>query len=176
MRFGSVVLTVVALSLPTLPQKERRTTFILRAPTYYIVVDAHLQDDSTIIVRGASSLPTGSRIAIQAGDGTEFVSESNCASVGEEGFFVQNLRPAKGVRFKWSPNLGVDAVFRTTECQQPKSVLQIVGKHGQYLGNDNYENKIDVHMQMTPGMNKNPQLFQESGWYYGLRTLANVSQ
>jgi hypothetical protein len=57
----------------------------------------------------------------------------------------------------------MDAVFRTDECEQLEGVLQVVGKHGQYLGNDNYDNKIDVHMQMTPGMNKNPQLFQESG-------------
>ena len=176
MKLWLVVFTMMLSSLPALPESPRPGRGRLHAPTYYIVVSGQLLDDNTILVRGASSLPPGSRIAIQAGDGIKSASESACVSIGEDGLFSQKLHPIEGGRFKWSSNLAIDAVFRTNQCEQSDGVLQVVGKHGQYLGNDNYENRIDTHMQMTPGMINNPQLFQESGWYFGLSASARVSE
>lgn len=176
MKLPAVLLAMTVISLPLNSQTGQTRNRRLKAPTYYIVIDGRLRDSGTIVVRGALSLPPGSEVSTQAGDGTKFVTERKCATVGEDGLFSQELHPSNGGTFKWSPQLSIDATFLTTGCRQPIKVLQIVGKHGQYLGNDNYDNKIDIHVQMTPGMDKNPQLFQVSGWFFGLTTSVRVSQ
>ncbi len=176
MRFSLALLPLLIAASIMFVQDTRTSRRTLNASTYYIVISGHLLDENTIVVRGASNLPPRSKIRIQVGDGARFVSESICASVGDEGLFRYELRPIGSAKFKFSPTLAMDAFFRTDECEQPEKVLQIVGKHGQYLGNDNYDGKIDIHMQMTPGMINNPQLFQESGWDFGLSTSARVSE
>jgi hypothetical protein len=176
MKLLAVLTTMLFSSLAAFTQNSQPRPSILQAPTYYIVVHGHLKDEDTIAVRGASNLPPGSMILIQVGDGTKPLAERTCVGVGKEGLFLRELHPVAGIKFKFSTGLGIDAIFRTSECEQPDGVLQVVGKHGQYLGNDNYDNRIDIHMQWTPGMIDNPQLFQESGWYFGLRTSAPVSQ
>lgn len=172
----AVLITMLFSSLAAFTKTSQAKPSILHAPTYYIVVHGRMKDENTIVVHGASNLPPGSMILMQVGDGTKPLAERICVGVGEDGLFLRELHPIAGIKFRFSPRLGIDAIFRTTECGQPDSVLRIVGKHGQYLGNDNYDDKIDIHMQWTPGMLNNPQLFQESGWYFGLLTSAKVSE
>ena len=163
--FAVCVLLVPAIFLG---QRKGVEPHKLSAPTYYIVVAGHLEDDNTVRIQGASSLPVGANIAVELGDGRKLTSDRECIAVDERGFFKREVHSKKGMEF--SGNQSISAVFSTTyPCKQPPSVLAVVGKKGQYLGNDNYDDKIDVGMEWTPGMFDNPQLYQASG-YFGLST------
>jgi hypothetical protein len=166
---ASFVLATGMVASQTNP-KQHRT---LPAPTYYIAAEGQLWDENTVRVRGASNLPIGANISIQVaeftGDGWKDYSESLCVTLTGDGLFKGEVRPKPGMKFR--RNLIVWAAFATNLCKQPSTVLKVVGKKGQYLGNDNYDNVIDVSMTQTKGMLNNPQLFQTSGWFFGLEAI-----
>jgi hypothetical protein len=76
--------------------------------------------------------------------------------VDEKGFFDGQIQPKKGVVFH--RNLILLAEFTTYRPKQPASVLKIVGRKGQELGD----------------LLTNPQIYQVSGPYYVLETIARV--
>ena len=151
----------------------------LTAPTYYIATTAKYWDQITIKFRGASNLPAGAAVSIYVAeidhDGWREFSDAVCISVDEEGFFNGTIQPKRGINFPKSA-LFLIASFAANECKQPPAVLQIIGKKGQYLGNDNYDNAVDVAMRETDGMIHNPQLGQGSGWYFGLSSISRVGR
>jgi hypothetical protein len=146
----------------------------LFAPTYYIAVSADPDVGGIVHVRGASNLPPGAAIqlTIYAQSGN-IKSSSTCVSTGAEGLFKQDVQVSPGVlRPKM---LYVRATFMTDLCKQSASVLRIAGQHGEFLGNDSHKVTIDeVRKGMTEGMFRNPQLFQTSGWYFGISDEAQI--
>jgi hypothetical protein len=169
-----IAVTFAAASSQTPVAPHRKP---LVAPTYYIVVEGHDEDDNTIRVHGASNLPAGANTWVQVTEfegsgGWKDYSESVCVPLGETGILRQEVHPKQGMKFRSS--LIVRAAFRTNLCDQSAAVLGVVGKKGQYLGNDNYDNAIDVSMADTKGMNDNPQVFKGSGGFFGLATIGRV--
>jgi hypothetical protein len=125
----------------------------LSAPTYYIAVKARTCEQDLVKFDGASNLPAGAVMGFRVSDFDEDAwkdyTDEVYVPVSEKGFFEGRIQPKKGMRFR--RNLILVADFTTFRPQQLASVLLVVGKKGQNLG----------------GIN-NPQLFQVSGWYYGL--------
>ncbi len=150
----------------------------LSAPGYYIAVLAQREYEGAIRVRGASNLPAGAKIWLEvdeiAGqDGWNARSAQVCAVVGQNGLFGSELQVTKEAYQK--PLLILRAAFLTNACSQDQKVLQVVGRRGEYLGNDAHPVTMhEVEMGMTPGMLQNPQLFQVSGWYFGIAAIARV--
>ena len=132
-------------------------------------------DSTTVRFHGASNLPAGAQLSIELGN-YEGKPPSHqppeCVSVDEKGLFRGEFHAPKSASFHRGQVL--DATFATYLCKQPSNVLGAVGKKGQFLGNDNYDNAHDVAIGWTEGMFNNPQLFQVSGWYFGLRAFAPV--
>lgn len=142
----------------------------LSAPTYYIAVSATFDYGNVVRVRGASNLPPGSRIALQVfamPDLSKPESDKLCTTVSKDGLFHDELAENASTR----DGLILTADFATNSCKQPDGVLQVVGKHGEHLGNDQHVTLDEVEMGETPGMIQNPQLYQSSGWYFGLSTI-----
>jgi hypothetical protein len=134
-----------AQPMPTAPTN-------LKAPTYYVAADIQECNSGLVRLKGASNLPTGSRLQVQIGElkGSAIVPHGNSeASVRKDGTFAVEVRPVQGKEFR-SHLVGL-VNFETAWNDQPKSVTDIVGTHGERLGDF-----------------KNPQFFQRSGWYYGL--------
>jgi len=118
----------------TVPAPQAR----LSAPTYYIAARAAYDGrPDELYVVGASNLPNRARLHLNVyryiGEGGNAINEGASVVVGEDGFFEANLHPAKGSQFQH--NLVCDIVFATvTDPPQPRSVLQVVGNHGEHLG------------------------------------------
>jgi hypothetical protein len=156
------------------PQSRRK----LSAPTYYLAIKGDLESSDTIRVRGATNVPVGAKIGVVVGQfigdfGFEPYADGVCATVNEGGLFEIELHAKPGKEFRRS--LIAAASFGVNGgCKQPASVLAIVGKKGQHLGNDNYDDAADTSLAETSGMFENPQLNQSSGWYFGLEAIARV--
>ncbi len=150
----------------------------LNAPGYYIAVDATREYEGVIRVRGASNLPVGSKIGVEVEelvpeDGRKPLSTLTCAAVDQKGLFRAELQVAKDVYQK--KGLIVDAIFLTNQCTQDPEVIRVVGHHGELLGNDGRPVTMEeVEQGETPGMRENPQLFQMSGWYFGIGAIARL--
>lgn len=150
----------------------------LEAPGYYIAVDATRDREGAISVRGASNLPVGAKVGLEV---EELVPENGrkplnalvCAAVDRRGLFRAELQVAKDAYQK--KDLIVDAIFLTNQCAQDQEVIRAIGRHGELLGNDGRPVTMEeVEKGMTRGMVENPQLFQVSGWYFGIAALARV--
>lgn len=150
----------------------------LYAPSYYIAIRAQREYEGAIRVRGASNLPPGAKIGLQVEElvpetGRKPLSTLMCQAVDQSGLFSAELQITKETYQK--RGLIVDAIFLTNECSQDQKVLQVVGRHGEFLGNDAHHVTMDeVSNGMTLGMVQNPQLFQVSGWYFGVAAIAPV--
>jgi hypothetical protein len=108
----------------------------LTAPTYYIAARATYDSNPKALeVRGVSNLPAGSILAIEAydslGEKRRPLSESKDVAVGADGFFDVTLTAAAGSSFRH--NIACSIIFMMGP-EQPASVRQIVGKHGDHLG------------------------------------------
>jgi hypothetical protein len=150
----------------------------LTAPTYYLAIKGSLESSDAIRVRGATNLPPGAEIWVGIGQfvgdfGLQPYTDGGCATVRENGLFELELHPISGMKFRRSL-IAVAGFCVNGGCKQPKNVLAIVGKKGQHLGNDNYDDAMDTTMAETPGMFENPQLSQSSGWYFGLEAMNRV--
>jgi hypothetical protein len=165
---------VCALSQTARAQDAQR----LPAPTYYIALYAQIDYGDTIRVKGASNLPPGASVALDVvstnDDGWTEYSKTVCVATSEEGLFNQEITISTGLPHR--NNLFVRATFLTNSwCKQNAHVLQVVGNHGEFLGHDSYHVTMhEAEMGMSPGMVKNPQLFQVSGWYFGISAIARV--
>jgi hypothetical protein len=133
----------------------------LWAPTYYIAARVSYDGrPGELHVVGASNLPAEARLYLNVyryiGEGGSPINESATVVVSEGGFFEATLHPSKGNKFEH--NLVCDIGFAThTEPPQPRSVLQIVGSHGEHLG-----------------FPKNPQVGVMSGDNFTLSELVHV--
>ena len=146
----------------------------LSAPTYYIAVSARLQDAQHVRFEGASNVPPGAKISINvakfSGYGWTSYSADNCSSVNDEGLFAGQLTPKPGLEFPRSGDLVVAATFQTNLCRpQATPVLEALGEKGQRLANVK-----DGDMTELAGLSDNPQIYQVSGWYYGIEAIARV--
>lgn len=108
----------------------------LTAPTYYIAARATYDSDPKALeVRGVSNLPAGSIFAIDAydnfGERSRQLSERKDVTVGPDGFFDVTLSAAAGYSFRH--NIVCEISFMIGP-EQPASVRQVVGKHGEHLG------------------------------------------
>jgi hypothetical protein len=150
----------------------------LHAPGYYIAIDATKEYEGVIRVRGASNLPVGAKIGLTVEglapeNGLKPFNTLACVAVEQSGLFRAELQIAKDAYQK--KDLIVHAIFVTYQCAQDQDVIRAVGRHGELLGNDGRPVTMDeVENGMTRGMTENPQLFQVSGWYFGLGTIARV--
>ncbi|HWG20708.1 MAG TPA: hypothetical protein VG225_09260 [Terracidiphilus sp.] len=149
----------------------------LSAPTYYISIRAQHEYDQVIRVRGASNLPHGARVSLQVlamnGDAWKTYSESKCVAINDKGLFDQEINLSVGDHYRSS--LLVMATFLPNECTQNAHVLHMLGSHGEFLGHDDHRVTMDeVENGETRGMAENPQLFQVSGWYFGISALARI--
>lgn len=150
----------------------------LSAPGYYISVQATLSYGDVIRVRGASNLPVGSSIELKVekinGGPWQDYSKSVCVMVNTKGLFDQDVRLLPNTTYR--SDLFIAANFSTNgRCKQNPAVLQIVGSHGERLGNDKSVSMEAVERGETTGMTDNPQLYQVSGWYFGLQSIAKIS-
>jgi hypothetical protein len=171
--FGLVLIAVAVSALPLAQTSSTASHKILGAPTYYIVVEARTCESDLVRFGGASNLPPRAVISLTVNDFDEAAwkgySDEVYASVDEEGFFEGEIRPKKGMAFRH--NLILVADFTTYLPKQSATVLRIVGKKGEYLAG--VEN-TPVHLQELSGLSHNPQLFQVSGWYYGIEAIARA--
>ncbi len=149
----------------------------LNAPGYYIAVYATRDYEGVISVRGASNLPVGAKIALEVEGAVPVNSRGlpvpTCVAVDQKGLFLAELQVAKDVYQK--KGLILDAFFVTNQCAQDPEVIRVVGHHGELLGNDDRPVTMEeVEQGETPGMRENPQLFQMSGWYFGIAAIARL--
>jgi hypothetical protein len=150
----------------------------LHAPGYYIAINATKDHEDVIRVRGASNLPAGAKIGLYVEglvleNGRAPLNTAVCVAVDQSGLFRAELQVTKDVYQK--KDLMVNAIFQTNLCAQNQDVIRVVGRHGELLGNDGRPVTMEeVENGMTRGMFENPQLFQVSGWYFGLATIARV--
>ncbi len=164
----SVALIMVCAADAQVTQKKR----IFSAPSYYIVVSGQnwSRDGDLVKFRGASDLPPDAKIMLTVsdfdGDAWKDYSGDVCVALGKEGFFDGEMHPRQGMRFK--KNLILRANFQTNLCRQPTSILRIVGQKGEHLG------EKDAPLGELVGVSRNPQLYQISGSYYGLGTIARL--
>ena len=169
-RIFVLAVACIALGKELQAQEARK----LSAPTYYLAISAVRDHDNVIRVRGASNLSPGSRISLQAfemdGDGWNAYSGKVCVTLNKNGLLSEELQLATQFR----SDLQITAIFETNDCKQPANVLQVVGKHGEYLGNDRHVTMDQVEAGETAGMVRNPQLFQSSGWYFGLSEMTRI--
>ncbi|MGP8260960.1 MAG: hypothetical protein ACLQM6_13510 [Acidobacteriaceae bacterium] len=150
----------------------------LYAPGYYIALFAQIDYGDTIRVRGASNLPPGASVGLDVvatnDDGWTEYSKTVCVTTSAEGLFNQEITTSTGLPHR--TDLLVRATFLTNSwCKQSAYVLQVVGNHGEFLGNDAHHVTMEeVEKGITPGMAQNPELFQVSGWYFGISAIARV--
>jgi hypothetical protein len=133
------VLAVACIALG----KELQAQEARKLSTYYLAISAVRDHDNVIRVRGASNLPPGSRISLQAfemdGDGWNAYSGKVCVTLNKNGLLSEELQLAT-----------------------------------EYLGNDRHVTMDQVEAGETAGMVRNPQLFQSSGWYFGLSEMTRI--
>jgi hypothetical protein len=138
-RIFVLAVACIALGKELQAQEARK----LSAPTYYLAISAVRDHDNVIRVRGASNLPPGSRISLQAfemdGDGWNAYSGKVCVTLNKNGLLSEELQLAT-----------------------------------EYLGNDRHVTMDQVEAGETAGMVRNPQLFQSSGWYFGLSEMTRI--
>jgi|SRR5271155_2435609 len=165
----AAVLATTAVLWPGQPPQQKQ----FLAPTYYLaaMVNDCEPDPNYVEFRGASNLPPGAVISTEVADldGWKPYSNRVYVPVGKEGFFSGKIEPRNGMRFR--QNLILRVVFQTNFAKQPPSVLAILGKKGEYLAG--VQNPME-HPYDLAGLSNNPQLYQVSGWYYGLETIAIV--
>jgi hypothetical protein len=161
------------------PSKTARTQGAQRlpAPSYYVSVFAQREYGDTVRVKGASNLPPGAAVALEViatnGDGWTEYSKAVCVATSKEGVFNQEMNISSELPHR--TDLFVRATFLTNACKQSAHVLQVVGHHGELLGNDGRPITMEeVERGETPGMQKNPELFQVSGWFFGISAIARV--
>jgi len=165
----SAVLVIVCAAEAQVPQKEPR---VFAAPTYYIVVSGQNSSPRGDLVkfRGASNLPQDATIMLSVSDFDDDAwkdySGDVCVSLTKEGFFAGEIHPKQGMRFR--KNLILRANFQTNLCRQSANVLRILGQKAEHLG------ERDAPLGELAGLSRNPQLYQVSGWYYGLSTIARL--
>ena len=95
------------------------------------------------------------------------------SSRDQKGLFRAELQIGREAYQK--KDLIVDAAFLTNQCSQDQAVIGLVGRHGEFLGNDGRPVTMDeVSRGETSGMVANPQLFQVSGWYFGIASIARI--
>jgi hypothetical protein len=127
-------------------------------------------DGDLVRFNGASNLPAGANILVTVtdfdNDAWKDYSDGVCVQVAQSGFFSGEIHPKLGIKFR--RNLILRASFATNVCKQPASVLRIVGPKGEHLG------EKDAPLGELAGLSRNPQLYQASGWYYGLETIARI--
>jgi hypothetical protein len=109
----------------------------LSAPTYYLAVTVGGCDSPTgARVRGASNLPPGAIVTLQMvgfhDAGWNSYSDEVYVPVDHSGFFSATVYPKKGITFPLNAVLW--ASFLPFRPEQPTSVLNTVGNHGQKLG------------------------------------------
>ncbi len=165
-----VALLIACAALGQAPLKNGLRAF--SAPTYYIAVEGQNYDPDGDLVRfrGASNLPAGSNILITIEDfdhdAWKDYSDRLCVAVEQDGFFNGQIPPKREMRFR--NGLVLRANFQTNLCQQPADVIRIVGSKGEHLG------EKDAPFGELAGVSRNPQLYQVSGPYYGLETIARI--
>jgi hypothetical protein len=152
------------------PPKNAIRTFF--AASYYVVARGQNWSPYGDLVRfnGASNLPAGANILVTVADfdhdAWKDYSDAVCVPVAKNGFFSGEIHPKLGMKFH--TNLILRASFATNVCKQSASVLRIVGPKGEHLG------EKDAPFGELVGVSRNPQLYQASGWYYGLETIARI--
>jgi len=178
MKYRPVQVTTFACCVAALSAGVGGQPQKLYAPGYYIAVSAVRENEGVIKVHGATNLPVDSKIDLVVEDlvpenGRKALNSLTCAAVDQRGLFSGELHITKEAYQK--KDLIVDAIFLTNECPQEQKVLQIVGVHGEYLGNDTPRATMEqVEKGMTRGMADNPQIFQISGWYFGVASIARL--
>ena len=141
----------------------------LSAPTYYIAAEVVgcSQDTDKLEFRGATNLPQGALIGASVVDftsGTKSYSDEMYVPVDEAGFFAGELGAKKGMHFRYGITLQV--VFAPFRPKQPDSVLKVIGKHGEKLGQ-----VANIKVKVSEGFERpaaNPQVMHWSGDIYGL--------
>ncbi|HEX5424343.1 MAG TPA: hypothetical protein VFW94_12395 [Candidatus Acidoferrales bacterium] len=150
----------------------------MSAPTYYMAISGKVVDEHHLQFRGASDLPVGARISVAAttfsGFGWMDQSTSVCVPVDQRGGFVGLIGSYPNRAFwegtKYGDTLLLRADFQTRLCgPQPANVLRALGKKGEGLAN-----VAGGDVTELVGLSDNPQLYQVSGWYYGIQTIARV--
>jgi hypothetical protein len=163
------LISLGALGIEQTPSAIRSTP--LTAPTYYIAINARTCQPDVIRFDGASNLPSKAIIELRVGEPYEDTlkdfTDAVDVPVDSSGFLTGEISPKKGLRFHRS--LIAVATFSTDAPNQPASVLNIVGKKGEILSGVR-----NAPLTELIGLSKNPQLFQASGWYYGLQATALV--
>jgi len=153
--------------------EKRQSLKALWAPTYYIAAEVNdcEPNPNYVAFRGASNLPPGAIISAVVTDfdfdAWKDYSERVFVPVTDQGFFSGKILPKDGMGFRH--NLILRLVFGPIYAKQPASVLAVVGRKGENLGGVEPSPIEDI-----AGRSENPQLFQTSGWYYGLETIARV--
>ena len=123
--FPQKIRFIVAAILTLTAYSEAQSTQILAAPTFYIAASGrYSQYSPTLVVKGASNLPPGSRLSVVLADyigyKSSILSEEAIAILNRNGFFEAVLRPLSGKQFKehmvcdisFNPN-GID---KTNRC------------------------------------------------------------
>ena len=168
-----LMLIVLVSAYPASGQKSPKSAIrTFSAPSYYVVARGQnwSQDGDLVRFNGASNLPVEANILVTVTDfdhdAWKDYSDGICVPVGQNGFFNGEIHPKQGMKFR--KNLILWADFATNLCQQPASVLRILGSKGEYLG------EKDAPFGELVGVSRNPQLYQVSGWYYGLEAIARL--
>ena len=123
---------ILSLCLSIASAQKKATT--LAAPTFYIAA-AEFSGADQIYVRGASNLPAGTHFIINiyefVGQGSSVLNQDTRVTIGKDGFFGANTSPKSEVEFH--PNLVCEVIFMPTFPVQERSVLRVVGTHGEKL-------------------------------------------
>jgi hypothetical protein len=120
----------------------------LAAVGYYIAVNARAQYPDMIYILGNSNLPSGSIVTIYVSDsvreGSGVLNEEVTATVGSDGIFTAEVRPSnKKNSFRMGQICNVE--FSARYPKQPESVLRIVGKNGENLGDPTKNPQIQAY-------------------------------
>ena len=172
------VAACVSCAIASSAQSGTKRPTQLSAPGYYITISAAREYEGIIRIRGASNLPVGAKIGLQVVElapegGRQPLSTLMCVAVDRRGLFRAELQMTKEAY--QTKGLIVDATFLTNQCAQDPEAIRVVGHHGELLGNDGRPVTMEeVERGETSGMIENPQLFQVSGWYFGIGTIARV--
>jgi hypothetical protein len=155
-----VCIALAALMIATaLPRSEAQSAKTIAAPTFYIAASGEYEKYSkTLTLKGASNLPSGSRLTIYVYDFIGYksstLSEDAVVTLPESGLFEVTLKPREGKTFKG--NMVCDISFIPHGIPQDAAVLKITGKNGELLGRST-----------------NPQIGKNSGGYY-LQALVHI--
>jgi hypothetical protein len=166
-----VVATLIVAAVVSL-RSQAQSRKALSATGYYIAayVNDCEPDPNYVEFRGTSNLPPGALITATVAefdlDAWKDYGDEIVVSIDERGFFTGKIQPKKGMRLRRNLVLRID--FMSYRPVQPASVLAVVGRRGERLAGQN------VAVEDAGTRSKNPQLFQVSGPYYGLETIARV--